>query len=53
MVHPFVQKWLNYYLLEYLDEVLVDICKELGIDFGKKYMSLGEIKKILGDVKKE
>lgn len=43
----------NYYLFDYLDEVLVDIGKELGIDFGKKYMSLREIKKILGDVKKE
>lgn len=42
----------NYYLFDYFDEVLADIGNELGIDFGKKYMRLGEIKKILGRVKK-
>jgi transposase len=42
----------NYYLFDYFDEVLFDIGNELGIDFGKKYMRLGEIKKILGEVKK-
>ncbi|WP_010529451.1 IS1634 family transposase [Lentibacillus jeotgali] len=42
----------NYYLFDYNDEILSDIGQELGIDFGKKCMSLGEIKKILGKVKK-
>ncbi|MFB5764130.1 IS1634 family transposase [Paenibacillus medicaginis] len=42
----------NYYLFDYYDEVLADVGRELGIDFGKKCMSLGEIKKILGAVKK-
>lgn len=42
----------NYYLFDYYDELLADIGKEVGIDFGKKCMSLGEIKKILGEVKK-
>lgn len=42
----------NYYLFDYYDNVLSDIGKELDIDFGKKCMQLGEIKKILGDVKK-
>ena len=42
----------NYYLFDYLDEILEAIGKQTGIDFGKKCMSLGEIKKILGDVKK-
>jgi transposase len=43
----------NYYLFDYDDEVLSEIGKEFGIDFSKKYRSLGEIKKILGGVKKE
>jgi len=42
----------NYYLFNYYDDILADIGTELGIDFSKKYMSLGEIKKILGEVKK-
>jgi len=42
----------NYYIFDYYDEVLSDIGNELEIDFEKKYMRLGEIKKILGDVKK-
>ncbi|WP_100013351.1 IS1634 family transposase [Lentibacillus sediminis] len=42
----------NYYLFDHYDELLADIGKEVGIDFGKKYMPLGEIKKILGEVKK-
>ncbi|PWA04677.1 IS1634 family transposase [Pueribacillus theae] len=43
----------NYYLFDHYDEVLSDIKKEMGIDLGKKCLSLGEIKKILGAVKKE
>ena len=42
----------NYYLFDYYDDVLAYIGKELGIDFGKKCMQLGDIKKILGSVKK-
>jgi transposase len=42
----------NTYIFDYFDEVLSDIGNELGIDFGKKYMRLGEIKKVLGEVKK-
>ena len=42
----------NYYLFDYNDEILTDIGSELGIDFGKKCMTLGEIKKVLADVKK-
>ncbi len=42
----------NYYLFDHYDDVLADIEKELGIDLGKKCLSLGEIKKILGAVKK-
>jgi len=42
----------NYYLFDFNNDVLEDIGKELGIDFGKKIMTLGEIKKILREVKK-
>lgn len=42
----------NYYLFGYYDEILRDIGEKLGIDFSKKILSLGEIKKILGEVKK-
>jgi len=42
----------NYYLFDYLDEALADVGNTFGIDFGKKCMALGEIKKILGGVKK-
>lgn len=42
----------NYYLFNHFDEILGEVGKEFGLDFGKKYMSLGEIKKNLGEVKK-
>lgn len=42
----------NYYLFDYYDDILADIGKELDIDFGKKCMPLGEVKKILAEVKK-
>jgi hypothetical protein len=42
----------NYYLFDYVDEALTDMGKVFDIDFGKKCMTLGEIKKILGSVKK-
>jgi transposase len=42
----------NYYLFDYYDEILADVGKELGINFGKKYMTLRDIKKILGETKR-
>lgn len=42
----------NYYLFDYRDEVTDAVGKVLDIDFTKKFMRLGEIKKILGSVKK-
>nr|WP_231968729.1 transposase [Thermoanaerobacterium sp. RBIITD] len=42
----------NYYLFDFYNDVLEDIGKELNIDFSKKFMTLGEIKKILGETKK-
>jgi len=42
----------NYYLFDYYDDTLADIGRVFDIDFGKKCMPLGDIKKILGEVKK-
>jgi hypothetical protein len=42
----------NYYLFDFYNDVLEDIGKELNIDFGKKIMTFGDIKKIIGDSKK-
>jgi transposase len=42
----------NYYLFDFYNDVLKDIGKELNIDFSKKFMKLGQIKKILGETKK-
>lgn len=42
----------NHYLFDYYDETLADIGQQLGIEFGRKCMSLGEIKKVLGETKK-
>lgn len=42
----------NYYLFDYYDDVLKDIGDKLEINFSRKTLSLGEIKKILGMVKK-
>lgn len=42
----------NLYIFDYRDDVTDAAGKALGIDFTKKYMKFGEIKKILGEVKK-
>lgn len=42
----------NIYMFDYGDEVTAACSEALGLDFSKKYMKLGEIKKILGEVKK-
>ncbi len=42
----------NVYLFDYDDEILNAIGELLDIDFSKKYRTLGEIKKVLGNVKK-
>lgn len=43
----------NYYLFDFFNDVLEDIGNVLKIDFEKKYMAFGEIKKIFGDTKKD
>jgi transposase len=42
----------NYYLFDFYNDVLEDIGKELNIQFGKKIMAFGDIKKIIGETKK-
>ncbi|NQT57440.1 MAG: hypothetical protein HQ557_00515 [Bacteroidetes bacterium] len=42
----------NFYLFDYYDEILKDLGKELDIDFSKKYRTVQEIKKIIGESKK-
>ena len=42
----------NMYLFDYDDEILQDIGKVLGIDFGLKFRSLEEIKKIIAETRK-
>ena len=42
----------NVYLLDYYNEILNSIGELLDIDFSKRYRTLGEIKKALGNVKK-
>jgi len=42
----------NYYLFDYYDNILRDIEEKFELDFSKKMLSLGEIKKYLGMVKK-
>ena len=42
----------NLYLFDYYDDILRAIGKELKIDFSKKYRTVKEIKKIIGDSKK-
>ena len=41
----------NIYIFDYYDEVLRDVGEEFGIDFSKKYRTLGEIKKVQADAK--
>lgn len=42
----------NIYLFDYYDEILDVLGKALGIDFSKKYRTIQEIKKIIGESKK-
>lgn len=42
----------NYYIFDYYDEVLRDIGNQLGLEFDRKILALGDIKKYLAMVKK-
>jgi hypothetical protein len=42
----------NWYVLDYTDDVIHDLNEKLGIDLSRKYLRLGDIRKILGTTKK-
>lgn len=42
----------NYYMFDYFNETIKDMGNAVGIDFSKRFMTLGEIKKILAQTKK-
>ncbi|GAB6275456.1 MAG: hypothetical protein STSR0004_23260 [Peptococcaceae bacterium] len=42
----------NWYVFDHADEVTKAITKTLGVDLSRKYLKLGDIKKILGATKK-
>jgi transposase len=42
----------NYYMLDHYNATVEDLGNAAGIDFTKRFMTLGEIKKILAETKK-
>ena len=42
----------NYWLFDYIDDILTDMGNELNINFDQKFMRLQDIKKILSETKK-
>lgn len=42
----------NWFVFNHTDEVTCSVCEQLGVDLSRKYLKLGEIKKILGKTKK-
>ena len=42
----------NWYLFDHTDEVTDAVREKMGIDLGKKYMNLMEIRQLIGDTKK-
>jgi len=42
----------NWYLFDYADDVTQSVLQIMGLDLGRKYMSLREIKHLIGDSKK-
>jgi hypothetical protein len=43
----------NWYLFDYSDEVTSAVSENMGIDLGKKFMTVGEIRQLIGDTKKD
>ncbi|MDR1840587.1 MAG: hypothetical protein LBQ86_01515, partial [Holophagales bacterium] len=43
----------NWYVQDYSDNVIEAVKDELGIDLTRKYLQLGDIKKILAATKKQ
>ena len=42
----------NWYLFDHADEVTQALVKHLGIDLGRKFLTHGEIRQLIGDTKK-
>jgi hypothetical protein len=42
----------NWYVFYHADEVTDALLAKMAIDLGKKYMSLGDIRQLIGDSKK-
>jgi hypothetical protein len=42
----------NWYNFDYADEVTDAVLEKMGIDLGRKYMTQGEIRQLIGDTKK-
>jgi transposase len=42
----------NWYLFDHADEVTQAVHENMGIDLGKKFMTAGEIRQLIGDTKK-
>jgi hypothetical protein len=42
----------NWYHFDYADEVTQAVHERMGIDIGKKYMTLGEVRQLIGDTKR-
>jgi transposase len=42
----------NWYLFDYVDEVTQAVSEITGVDLSRKYMTIGEIRKLIGDTKK-
>ena len=42
----------NYYMFDYFNEIVEDLGNVVGIDFSKRFMTLGEIKKTIAQTKK-
>ncbi|MGI6751922.1 MAG: hypothetical protein ACOX4U_04790 [Anaerovoracaceae bacterium] len=50
MTGTYVDK--NYYMFDYYDEVVEDMGMAIDVDFTRRFMTLGDIKKITAGVKK-
>ena len=42
----------NWYVFNHTDEITEAIKKKMGVDLNRKYLKLGEIKKMMGATKK-
>jgi len=43
----------NWYLFDYTDEVTLALSEKMGIDISRKFMTVADIRKLIGDTKKK